>query len=206
MYHTPMQNILTLKKEFILLITGLLLVILAMNASYISRGILFSKNSNLNSQATASPTPDPSKDFTSLDSKISFSLPPSWTKVDHIDSTAGTNTYIKLTTPDFQAPDPVNLQSGLGIVINRIYDLKAEDSLNNKLNAQYSFDTYNVTSLKIGDKNAITMHKDNSGHYRIIYVATPTHLWDITITSKSLEDEQRYQADINTFLNSIKFI
>ena len=201
-----MQNILTLKKEFILLITGLLLVILAMNASYISRRVLSSKGSELSAQAIATPTPDPSKDFNSLDSSVAFTLPPSWKKVDHIDSAAGTNTYIKLTSPDFQAPDPVNLQSGVGIVINRVYDLKAQDTLNNKLNAQYNFDTYNVTPLEIGGQNAMTMHKDNSGHFRIIYVATHTHLWEITITSKSLEDEQRYQSDINTFLTSIKFI
>lgn len=199
-----MQNILGLKKEFLLLITGLILVIIALNGNVLSKTVLSRSTGQL--ETVPSPTPDPAKDLTSLYTKLTFTLPQNWQKTDHTDLAAGQNTYIKITTPDFQAPDPANVQSGIGIVVNRTYDLKAEESLKTKLNAQYDFDTYNVMPLRIGDKNAMTMHKDNSGHYRIIYVATQTHLWDITITSKSLEDEQRYQSDINTFLDSIKFI
>lgn len=197
-----MQNILTLKKEFILLITGLLLVVLAMNGNFIHNLV-----STRNSQAIEvkpTPAPDPSKDLSAL-GDITYVLPAGWQKVDHVDP-SGLNTYIKITSPDFNSPQPGLIDSGIGIVIGRVYDLNAEESVKAKLNASYDFDTYNVIPLKINNKNAVSMHKDGINiDGRFIFVATNSHLWDITITSKNSEDAQRYQGDIDTFLDSINF-
>lgn len=198
-----MQNILSLKKEFVLLITGLLLVILAMNAAYVQT-IVSSKPTNA-VEIIPTPTPDPSLDLVSLDNALSFTLPASWQKADHLDP-SGLNTYIKLTSPEFNSPEPGVIDSGVGIIIGRVYNLNAADSLKTKLNASYDLDTYNVMPIQIGDQNAMTMHKEGLNiNARIIYVATQNHLWDITITSKSLEDEARHQSQIDFFLDSINF-
>lgn len=198
-----MQNILSLKKEFILLITGLLLVILAMNGNYVQTMVSTRSSNAIAIKPT--PTPDPSLDKASLDSAISFTLPASWKKADQIDP-SGINTYLKLTSSDFQSSTPGVIDSGVGVVIGRVYDLKAGESVRSKLSASYGLDTYNVMPLSIAGQNGMTMHKDGANiNARIIYVATQTHLWDITITSKSLEDAQKYQGEIDAFLNSIKF-
>lgn len=198
-----MQNILSLKKEFILLITGLLLVILALNGSVIQT--IIAKRSSESIETKPTPTPDPSKDLASLDDSIKYTLPASWQKVDHLDP-AGLNTYIKITSPDFNSPEPGLVSSGVGIVIGRNYDLNAGEAVKSKLNASYDLDIYNVTPLQVSNQNAISMQKDGANvNARIIYVATKTHLWDITITSKSLEDQSRYQGEINSFLSSINF-
>lgn len=197
-----MPNLTHFKKELFLLSLGLFLVAMALfnNLNPQFTEILGSERPEI----TPTPTPDPSKDLISLDSNLSYTLPALWQKSDHIDP-SGKDTYIKLTSPDFNSPEASQVQNGIGIIVDRAYDLKSEDSLKSKLDAVYDFDTYNITSIKINDKNAMTMHQDKNGHLRLIYVATPTHLWEITITSKSLEDEQKYQGDINQFLNSIKF-
>lgn len=185
------------------MITGLFLVVLAMLGSFSQLNMLITGAENPKVLPTA--TPDPSLDFVSLDNTISFTLPPSWQKADHLDP-AGLNTYIKLTSPDFNSPEPGIIDSGVGIIIGRVYNLSAADSLKTKLNASYGLDTYNVMPIQIGDQNAMTMHKEEVKiNTRMIYIATQTHLWDITITSKSLEDAQKYQGEIDAFLSSIKF-
>lgn len=198
---TAMNTLLKYKKELILLITG---IILGSIAIFGNLSPLLPTQAEI-TQAKPTPITDPSKDLISLDNSITYDLPNLWQKTDHIDP-QGVNTYLKLTTPDFSAPEPSKVDSGIGVVINRTYDLNSENTLKDKLNAVYGFDIYNVTLLTLDGKNAMTMHKDGENvHARIIYIATKTHLWDITITSKSLEDAQRYQGEIDSLINSMIF-
>lgn len=148
---------------------------------------------------------DPSKDFQSLDNYISYFLPEGWKKEDQVDWEFGLNTLLALTSPDYNSPEPFVVESGVRIIIDRSYDPKPEETLNNKLNAPYEFYDYNIRQIKVSGKNAMTMHEDYKGHNRFIYAADGAYLWQISITSKSLEDEQKYQAEIDSFLNSIKF-
>lgn len=197
-----MSNLSQFKKELFLLSLGLFLAGIAL-FNYLNPQLTEILGSERPAM-TPTPTPDPAKDLNSLDNSLSYTLPALWKKSDHIDP-AGDDTYIKITSPDFNSPEASQVQNGVGLIIDRTYDLKAEVSLKAKLDTVYDFDTYNITPIKLNGKNGMTMHQDKNGHHRLIYIATQTHLWEITITSKSLEDEQKYQGDINTFLNSIKF-
>lgn len=197
-----MPNIAAYKKELALLATGLALASFALFGNS-NLSILQTSGSEL-AQPSPTPTPDPAKDRNSLDNYISYTLPPIWRKTDYIDTVSGIDTISKIVSPDFNAPE-TGVETGVGIIIDRAYDLNSEDSLKTKLNTVYGFDTYNVMPIKINDKNAMTMHQDKNGHHRYIYIATEKHLWEITITSKSLEEEQKYQGQIDLILNSIKF-
>lgn len=201
MYYTAMPNLSAYKKELILLGIGLVLATFALFGNP-SLSFLQTRGSEL-AQVTPTPTPDPAKDRNSLDNYISYTLPPMWRKTDYIDTASGIDTITKIVSPDFNALE-TGVESGVGIIIDRTYDLNAEDSLKAKLNTVYGFDTYNVMPIKINDKNAMTMHQDKNGHHRYIYISTGKHLWEITITSKSLEDEQKYQGQIDIILNSLK--
>lgn len=154
---------------------------------------------------TSEKADDPSKDFRSLDNHISYFLPDGWKKEDQIDREFGKNTLLALTSPDYNSPEPFVVESGVRVIVDRSYDPESEETLNNKLNAQYQFYDYNIRALTLGDKSALTMHEDYKGHNRFIYIADDDYLWQISITSKSLEDEQKYEAEIDSFLNSIKF-
>ena len=148
---------------------------------------------------------DPAKDLESLDNYITYSLPEGWNKQDQVDEELGNNTLISLTSPDFDSPETFVVNSGVRIIIDRTYDPAAEETLNTKLNAQYEFYDYNILPMEVGGKNSMTMHEDYEGHNRFIYIADGDHLWQISITSKSLEDEENYQGTIDNFLNSIQF-
>lgn len=148
---------------------------------------------------------DPSKDFQSLGNYISYLLPEGWKKEDQIDWEFGGNTLLALTSPDYNSPEPFVVNSGVRIIIDRSYDPKSEELLNTKLNAHYEVYDYNIRQIKVAGKNAMTMHEDYKGHNRFIYIAEGNYLWQISITSKSLEDEQKYQAEVDSFLNSITF-
>lgn len=203
MYHTPMQNLHLFKKEIVLLCAGLMLVFLALFANF--NPVLIESLKSEKVTPTPTPTPDPSKDLKSLDNYLDFTLPVGWKKTDYLDTKFGKDTIIKLTTTDFDSPEPTVINGGVGIVIDRTYDLKSEETLSKKLNQNYGFETYNVMPLTIDGKNAMTMHQDGESHHRYIYIAAPTHLWEITVASKSLEDESRYDPEIENFLKSIKF-
>ena len=198
-----MQNILTLRKEFILLITGLLLVVLAVNGNFIQTKVSTRGSEAIETKPT--PTPDPRREFKSLESFISYTVPPAWQKEDYVDEQFGQTAYITLKSPDYNSPETYIINSGLGITISRSYDLNAEETLKNKLNSQYESYVYNILPAKVAGKNAMTMHEDYEGHNRFVYIATEKHLWQITFSSKSLEDESRYQGDIENFLSSIRF-
>lgn len=198
-----MKNLSNFKKEITLLVIGLACVILAIFANF--NPAWTQKLTSEAATATPTPTPDPSKDLISLDNFLTYQPPEAWQKTDYIDIQTGKSTFIKLTSPDFDSPQPSIIENGVGIIIDRSYDINSEETLKNKLNTNYGFDTYNVTPLNIAGKNAMTMHKDADGHHRFIYIANGNHLWEISIASKSLEDEAKYQGHIETFLASIQF-
>jgi len=156
-------------------------------------------------QAVLEKRSDPSKDFKSLDNYITYSLPEGWRKEDQVDQESGNNTFTILTSDDYESPETFIINSGVRITISRNYDPKAEETLNSKINAQYEFYDYNIRSITIGGKNAMTMHEDYEGHNRFIYIASGLHLWQISIASKDLDSEQKYDLEINNFLDSIQF-
>mgnify|MGYP000137023982 CR=1 FL=1 len=200
-----MKNLHNFKKEITLLLTGLLLAFTALFLNINNPSWARTLESEKTVLVEQKPV-DPAKDFESLDNYLTYSIPMAWIKTGNIDKELGNNTHLKLTSPDFISHEPAIIESGVGIVIDRLYDPKSEESLTVKLNKVYEFDTYNVMPTKIDNKNAMTMHKDSdSGHMRFIYIASGTHLWQLTISSKSLEDEQKYQGEIENFLTSIKF-
>lgn len=148
---------------------------------------------------------DPSKDFKSLNNYISYSVPADWKKIDQVDTGSGSNTLIALTSPDFESSASGAVRAGVRITINRSYELKPEETLKSKLNSSYQFYDYNIRALTLDNKSAMTMHEDYNGHFRFVFVANGDHLWQIAITAKSLEDEQKYEKEINSFLASVKF-
>lgn len=196
-----MQNLAGYKKELILLFTGLSLLVIALLASLVPQEMR-TRGSEI---VKTTPTPDPRKEFKSLDNFITYTFPPAWQKEDYVDEQFGQAAYISLKSPDYNSPETFIINSGIGITISRTYDPAAEETLRNKLNAQYQSYVYNVLPIKIAGKNSMTMHQDYEGHHRLIYISNGSHLWQITIASKSLEDESRYQGDIENFLNSIRF-
>ena len=191
------------RKEVILLVAGLLLIIL--NISGLGEKAAQSYTINTRAQSTPTPTPDPRKEFKSLETYISYNLPSGWQKKDYVDQEFGNTAYITLTSPDYESPETFIINSGVRISITRTYDTQSEETLSRKLGDKYEIYNYNVMPLKIDGKNAMTMHEDYEGHNRFIYIANGNHLWQISIASKSLEDEAKYEEFIKHFLSSVKF-
>lgn len=148
---------------------------------------------------------DPTKDFKSLSNYITYETPQNWTANDQVDEEFGDKTNLSLSSPDFEASQSGAVKTGIKIWISRSYDTNPENTIANKLKATYPVYDYNILSTKIAGKPAMTLHEDLQGHNRFIYVAGLNHLWTITISSNSLEEEQKYESEIATFLNSIQF-
>ncbi|HLC88158.1 MAG TPA: hypothetical protein VJG66_03855 [Patescibacteria group bacterium] len=197
-----MQNSLSLKDAIFFLVS---LAIACAVVVFILNDYTKTRAAEIQEQTLSAKQMNPAKNFRSLDSYIIYSPPEGWSKQDQVDHESGNNTWLALTSPDFDSPDSLIINSGIKIFITRSYDLKAQDSLTDRLNAQYPTYDYNIRPIKIGGENAMTMHEDYQGHNRFIYIANGSHLWQISIASKNLDSEQEYDLEINSFLDSIRF-
>lgn len=197
-----MQNSLSLKDAIFFLVS---LAIACAVAVFILNDYTKTRAAEIQEQTLSAKQINPAKNFKSLDSYIIYNPPEGWSKQDRVDHESGNNTWLALTSPDFDSPDSLIINSGIKIFITRSYDLKAQNNLTDRLNAQYPTYDYNIRPIKIGGENAMTMHEDYEGHHRFICVVNGNYLWQINISSKSLEEEQKYDLEINNFLDSIKF-
>lgn len=202
MYYTAMQNLDPQKKRRLLITLSLILALVL----WINLSDPLAINAQKSKQSKNDQSKfDPAKDFQSLDNHINYLIPEGWGKIDQVDKQFGKSTNIALTSPDFVASNSSVVKSGTKIWISRSYDLKVEETLNNKLNTKYPIYNYNVMAFKVGGRNAMTIYEDLNEHNRFVYIAQGNHLWQITVSSKSLEDEQKYQTIIDAFLDSIRF-
>lgn len=197
-----MKNLHALKELIFLLFS---IVVCAAVFFNITADVLKSKALGSENKQTLETNKDPLKEYKSLDNYIIYFVPAGWKKTDQVDREFGKNTLIALTSPDFDSPENMTINSGIRVIINRSYDPGSEETLKNKLNARYQFYDYNIRVLTFDNKNAMTMHEDYKGHNRFIYVANGDYLWQIAISSKSLQDEQKYEGEINSVLSSVKF-
>lgn len=198
-----MKNLSLYKDQLFLLFSIVVVIAVFFN---ITNDALKTRASAANNLASEENKPkDPMRNFESLDNFISYSVPKSWQKTDQVDKELGNNTLIALSSPNFESPETFIINKGIRITINRSYDPSAEDTVRKKLNSEYQFYDYNVRAMTIDGKNAMTMHEDYEGHNRFVFIASDNYLWQIGISSKNLDEEQKYESEINTFLNSIKF-
>jgi hypothetical protein len=201
LYYTAMEILSRYRDQLFLLFSIIVVIAVLFNIT----NDAFKTNALANNSNPPKIIQDPQKDFKSLDNYLSYSIPAQWQKTDQVDQEFGMNTLIALSSPDFESSSSGVIDKGVRVTINRSYDPRPEETVKNKLNTQYPFYDYNIRGLVVDGKNAMTMHEDYNGHNRFIFIASGEHLWQIGISSKNLEEEQRYEAEINSFLNSVKF-
>jgi hypothetical protein len=202
LYYTAMKNLLKYRDIIFLLFSATVfsLVLFNVTTDFLKTKAAASSDSN-----PWEVKEDPSKDFKSLDNYISYISPIAWKKVDQVDEEFGENTLIALTSPDFESTQSGIISKGIRITINRSYHMQPEETIKSKLNYQYPIYDYNIRPTTLDSKDAMTMHEDYQGHNRFIFAANGNYLWQIAISSKSLEDEQKYEVEIANFLASVKF-
>lgn len=199
-----MKNLQLLRKKATVLVTILILLLLGF-ALLRPKAVTNPTHSLTEFEPISTTEPEPKKEFSSLDNYIEYAIPKNWHKEDHVDTEYGNYSYLYLISPDFDSPETFLIKNGIRVSISRGYTANAEQSLSNRLNAEYESYDYDIAPLKINGKNAMTMHEDYEGHNRFIYIADKDYLWQISLSSKSLEDEAKYKTEIDNFLSSIKF-
>lgn len=160
-------------------------------------GILMNPNPT-RANPTVSPTPYINHDPL-VDTLASYTVPSGWKKYIHADENSN---YVDLTSPDFKGE--LAAEKGARIRISRF---KTEDPQKFISSIQNDTLTYQKDKklTQINGYTVFSLHEDYEGHHQQYMFIQGSYIWDISITTPSIEIESTYRGTIDSFVNSIHF-